>query len=80
VLHASISGITGVIDSDGDVHKTTELFQNEIVTAEIVPATGQTPYVRYGDWVTWASGLALIGAAAYGAWRTRRRSGSPASS
>ncbi|MGH9012979.1 MAG: apolipoprotein N-acyltransferase [Acidimicrobiia bacterium] len=71
VLHASISGITGVIDSDGDVHDTTELFVNEVVTAEVTTARGRTPYVRYGDWVIWGSGLALVAAAAYGRWRHR---------
>ena len=30
VLHASISGITGVIDADGDVHDTSELFVNKV--------------------------------------------------
>jgi apolipoprotein N-acyltransferase len=71
VLHASISGISGVIDADGGVHQTTELFDNEIVIAEVTPTTGQTPYVRYGDWVTWGSGLALIAAVAYGRWHRR---------
>jgi apolipoprotein N-acyltransferase len=71
VLHASISGITGVIDPDGGVHQTTELFENEIVIAEVTPTTGETPYVRYGDWVTWGSGLALVAAAAFACWRRR---------
>jgi apolipoprotein N-acyltransferase len=71
VLHASISGITGVIDADGGVHQTTDLFENEIVIAEVTPTTGETPFVRYGDWVVWGSGLALIAAAGYGRWRTR---------
>jgi len=62
-IHASISGISGIIEPDGDVHDTTDLFVNEVVTAEITPTTGQTPYVRYGDWVTWACGLTLIGVA-----------------
>ncbi len=75
VLHASISGITGVIDPDGDVHQTTGLFEQEIVITEVTPTTGQTPYVRYGAWVTWGSGLALIAAVAYG----RRRSRAPRS-
>jgi apolipoprotein N-acyltransferase len=65
VVHASISGVTGIIDADGHVHDTTDLFVNETVTAEIQPTTGQTPYVRYGDWVLWGSGIALIGMALY---------------
>ena len=31
VLHASISGITAVIDADGVVHQATELFHNAVV-------------------------------------------------
>jgi apolipoprotein N-acyltransferase len=69
VLHASISGITGVVDPNGHIHDTTELFVNEIVTAEVTTTRGQTPYVRYGDWVVWGSGLALVAAAAYGRGR-----------
>ncbi len=59
-IHASISGISGIIDPDGDVHDTTDLFVNEVVTAEITPTTGQTPYVRYGDSLIWGCGLALV--------------------
>ncbi|MGH8986818.1 MAG: apolipoprotein N-acyltransferase [Acidimicrobiia bacterium] len=65
VVHASISGISGVIDADGDVHDTTDLFVNEVVTAEITPTTGQTPYVRYGEWLLWSCGLALVGLALF---------------
>jgi len=65
VVHASISGISGVIDADGDVRDTTDLFVNEIVTAEIAPTAGQTPYVRYGDWLLWGCGLSLIGLALF---------------
>jgi apolipoprotein N-acyltransferase len=66
VVQASISGISGRIDAHGDVSQTTELFENEVVTSDVVTTTGQTPYVRYGDWMIWASGLALVAAAAYG--------------
>jgi apolipoprotein N-acyltransferase len=65
VVQASISGISAFIDSDGGVHDTTELFVNEISIGEVTPTRGQTPYVRYGDWVLWGSGLALIGVALY---------------
>ena len=69
-VQASISGISGVIDPDGDVHDTTDLFEHAVVTAEITPTTGQTPYVRYGEWVTWACGLALIGLALFARLRS----------
>ena len=62
VLHASISGITAVIDADGDVRRTTELFHNEIVSGDITTVRGETPYVRFGDWVEWACLLGLAGA------------------
>ncbi|MGH9014933.1 MAG: apolipoprotein N-acyltransferase, partial [Acidimicrobiia bacterium] len=72
-VHASISGISGIIEPDGDVHDTTDLFVNEIVTDQITPTTGQTPYVRYGDWLTWGCGFALVALALF----ARLRSASP---
>jgi apolipoprotein N-acyltransferase len=72
VLHASISGITGVIDPDGSVHDTSKLFVNKVTTGTIPAATGETLYVRFGDWVVAASALALLGAGAWSVRRTRR--------
>ncbi len=72
VLHASVSGITAVIDAEGVVHRTTELFKNTIVSGSITTMRGDTPYVRWGDWVEWGS--AAIGVAALGLALTRRRS------
>lgn len=63
VLHASISGITGVIDPNGDVRDTSELFVNKITSGTIQATTGETPFVRFGDWVLGASMLALLAAA-----------------
>ena len=62
VLHAGISGITAVIDANGAVHATTQLFKNAVVQGRVTPMTGNTPYVRWGDWVEWGSGALLIGA------------------
>jgi apolipoprotein N-acyltransferase len=75
VLHASISGITAVIDSDGDVRRTTQLFRNEVVSGDITTVRGDTPYVRFGDWVEWACLLGLAGAVVVAL--TRRRLGPP---
>jgi apolipoprotein N-acyltransferase len=63
VLHASISGITGVIDSKGGVHDTSELFVNKITSGTIQARTGETPFVRFGEWVLGASMLALLAVA-----------------
>ena len=63
VLQASVSGISAVIDPDGSVHDTTNLFEKAIVRATIRTTTGETPFVRFGDWVVVLSSLALVGAA-----------------
>ena len=71
VLHASISGITGVVDAGGDVHDTSRLFVNKVTTGTVETSTGETLYVRFGDWVVLACGLALVGAAVVGLVRRR---------
>jgi apolipoprotein N-acyltransferase len=71
VLHASISGITGVIDANGDVHDTSELFVNKVTTGSVTTMTGETLFVRLGDWVLGLSGLALIVIAGISVWRAR---------
>ena len=63
VLQASISGVTGVIDSTGSVKARSELFENTVLTGSINTYTGDTPYVRWGDWLLLGAGLGLIGAA-----------------
>ncbi len=72
VLHASVSGITAVIDAEGVVHRTTQLFKNTIVSGSITTMRGNTPYVRWGDWVEWGSAATTV--AALGLALTRRRS------
>jgi apolipoprotein N-acyltransferase len=69
-LQASISGISAVIDADGDVRNTTRLFRRSVVSDTVTTTTGETPYVRFGEWVVVASALLLIGAAV--ASRVRR--------
>jgi apolipoprotein N-acyltransferase len=69
VLHASISGISGYVDAGGDLHGTTELFERTVVTGTVTTMTGETPFVRYGEWALWASLLALVAAVSIGFWR-----------
>ena len=58
VLHAAISGISAVVDADGQVLDRTELFEKTITDGRIATTTGTTPFVRLGDWVL---ALCLVG-------------------
>lgn len=60
VLHASVSGISAVVDPDGDLHEESDLFVNRITDGIIETTTGETLYVRLGDWVLILAGLALV--------------------
>ena len=62
-VQASISGMSAVVDADGDVRNTTKLFQRTVVTDTVTTTTGETPYVRFGEWVVAVSALLLLGAA-----------------
>jgi apolipoprotein N-acyltransferase len=74
VLHASISGISGVVDPGGDVHDTSQLFVNKVTTGTVRTTTGETLYVRFGEWVVLVCGIAMIVAAAVTARRRRAAS------
>jgi apolipoprotein N-acyltransferase len=52
VVQSAISGITAVIDADGVVHDRTHLFDRTVVETTVAATSGQTPYVRWGEWVT----------------------------
>ena len=60
MLQASVSGISAVIDPDGSVHDRTKLFESAIVTASVPTSTGETLYVRFGDWVVLLSAIAVV--------------------
>jgi apolipoprotein N-acyltransferase len=60
VLQASVSGISAVIEPDGSVHHQTGLFESRIVTASVPTSTGDTLYVRFGDWVVLLSAIAMV--------------------
>jgi apolipoprotein N-acyltransferase len=71
VLHSAISGITAVIDADGELHDTAGLFESEVITGRITTVRGETPAVRFGNWVEWASLLTLLGAVVLAVSRRR---------
>jgi apolipoprotein N-acyltransferase len=71
VLQAALSGISGVVDAQGNVTHETDLFEQTNVVGTIATTTGDTPYVRYGDWLLMVCGLGLVVAAGAAAWRGR---------
>ncbi len=73
VVQAAISGESAVIDDGGRVQQHTSLFTKAIVTATVTTTTGETPFVRFGEWALAGSALALLAAAALVAQRELRR-------
>jgi apolipoprotein N-acyltransferase len=57
LVQAAISGISAVIDADGNVTSRTDLFERTVLETTLTATTGETPYVRYGEW---AIGLSVI--------------------
>ena len=74
VIQAAISGISAVIDADGVVRRRTHLFDRAVLDTTVAATTGQTPYVRYGEWVIAVSAV-VVAAAVIVALTRRRRKG-----
>jgi apolipoprotein N-acyltransferase len=72
LVHSSISGSTAVIDEQGRVLSRTHLFENGVTIADVTGRTGETLFVRFGDWVVWSSILVVAVAVCVGAARRRR--------
>ncbi|MBW3601076.1 MAG: apolipoprotein N-acyltransferase [Actinobacteria bacterium] len=70
LLHAGISGISGVVDPGGRVTRRTGLFNQAVVRADLPLIDGATPAVRLGGLVGPA---AMVGAALVVAWPTVQR-------
>jgi len=49
LLRATNTGISAVIGPDGRVEQTIPQFQTRVLTADVLPYTGATPYVVIGD-------------------------------
>ncbi len=51
VIQAAISGISAIIDAHGNVTERTSLFDRTVLTDTVTTTRGETPYVRFGEWV-----------------------------
>jgi apolipoprotein N-acyltransferase len=71
MLRATNDGVTALIAFDGSVAGRLPQFQPGVLTGEVQPRTGLTPYVRFGNWP--AIGFAVLVVVAAGGVRRRRR-------
>jgi apolipoprotein N-acyltransferase len=65
VVHASTVGVSAIFLPDGSATRTTDLFTQDVVVAEVPLHTGLTPSARLGEWpelvVTGLVALAALG-------------------
>ena len=57
LLRAGNDGVTAVADPLGRVQARLPRFTANSLTANFTYLSGQTPYVRFGDWAVWLAGL-----------------------
>ena len=73
VLRATNTGITAFIDHHGVITSRAEQFKTQVITQDVVPMTGQTPYGRFGSWplIIWVGGIMAF--ALWHQWRQPAR-------
>ena len=77
VVRAMKTGISAIIDPHGRELVRTNSSEPALLVHPISPMTGQTPYVRFGDWVVWLAVVLLGACLAYDAVGGRRRPTAP---
>ena len=71
--HAALTGISALVDPEGRVLETTELFEQEVLTADVQFATSLTIYGRLGDWFPLLVILLTLASTIF-RWRERKES------
>jgi apolipoprotein N-acyltransferase len=61
VVHAALTGISGVIAPDGRVVHRSPLWEPATVIQDVRFAEDITLYARWGDWLVWACVLLVVG-------------------
>lgn len=59
LLRATNTGITALVDPDGRIAAQVPQFEVATLTGTVQPRTGQTPYLRLGDWPALLAALLL---------------------
>ena len=50
LMRGTNNGITALVDYRGQIHKQLEQFSTGVLTGQLVPRTGETPFSRLGSW------------------------------
>jgi apolipoprotein N-acyltransferase len=74
MLRATNDGVTALIAYDGSVTGRLPQFEPGVLTGEVQPRTGLTPYVRFGNWPAILLATLLLAAAC---WMQRRIRAAP---
>jgi apolipoprotein N-acyltransferase len=54
LLRVTNTGVTSLVNAKGELVQSLPMFVPDVLKAEVDILTGETYYVRYGDWFAWA--------------------------
>lgn len=63
LLRSTNTGISALIDPKGKVQGFSPAFQQHVLSGEIIPMQGATPYVRVGNWAVVLFSILMVGMA-----------------